>query len=40
MAEQTQEKGNEFKFFDKYDASGITVKDAALRPFINFSLRL
>jgi len=40
MAEQTQEKGNEFKFFDKYDASGITVKDAALRPFINFSPRL
>ncbi|MEK6850801.1 MAG: 30S ribosomal protein S7 [Nanoarchaeota archaeon] len=29
-----------FKVFDKYDVSAITIKDPALRPFINLSQRL
>ncbi len=44
MAEQIQEQkqGNEegFKLFDKYEISDITIKDPALKPYINLQPRL
>lgn len=43
MAEQSkvsEQKTIGFKIFDLYDVSGITVKDAALKPYLNFSAKL
>ncbi len=39
MAEQ-KTSGVAFKVFDLYDVSGIQVRDAALKPYINFSPKL
>lgn len=40
MAEQTIATTSGFKIFDLYDVSNITVKDAALKPYLNFSAKL
>jgi len=42
MTEQTTEQKEQtgFKIFDLYDVSQITIKDAALKPYINFSGKL
>lgn len=39
MEQQTQNNYN-FKIFDMYDASSIEVRDASLKPYINFSPKL
>ena len=40
MVEQVAQVTTSFKIFDLYDVSAITVRDAALKPFINFGGKL
>jgi small subunit ribosomal protein S7 len=37
---EEQKQTSSFKIFDMYDVSGITIKDSALRPYVNFSGKL